>query len=225
MAGIFVYCIKNAEKCPLSRHGRTGLELQNKVKQLVESLRYRPIPMDNIIVDDGVAHLQLAASLYSTTLWPGITKVLDELLSGNVNSPFLRQYLGADVRSDASLLASQTKVPQALAGIHCLDRKARTSSRASFAPTVDKLTQESWAMGAASVGLSMTCAQWMMEPKERYQGNFQVTPKNPVLLIGNSFDGHTPIRSARNVSSGFTGSEVLEVNGYGVSTVSREAIV
>ncbi|TQS31749.1 hypothetical protein Golomagni_07960, partial [Golovinomyces magnicellulatus] len=215
LAGIFDSCVENSDKCSLSRHGKTGHELLNKVKKLVENLRSNPIPMDNIIVDDNVVHLQLAGSLYATQYWPNLTIALDSLLSGNVNGTFLRQYLGADVKIDASSLAMETKLPQALSGIHCLDRRARTSSWADFAPAVQKLSQTSWTMGGASVALSMTCAQWSLEPKERYEGDFQVKPRNPVLLVGNRFDGHTPIRSARNVSSGFTGSEVLEVNGYG----------
>ena len=61
----------------------------------------------------------------------------------------------------------------------------------------------------------MTCTQWQMEAKGQYEGDFQVERKKPVLLIGNMYDGFTPLKSACNVSSGFKGSVVLEVNGYG----------
>jgi len=62
----------------------------------------------------------------------------------------------------------------------------------------------------------MTCTQWKIEAKERYEGDFQVQTKKPVLLIGNTYDGLTPLLSAHNVSSGLKGSVVLEVRGYGV---------
>lgn len=64
------------------------------------------------------------------------------------------------------------------------------------------------------------CAQWPYNAKERYQGDFQVKTKNPVLFIGNTGDAHTPLVSAYNVSSGFEGSSVLEIDGYGHASVA-----
>lgn len=63
------------------------------------------------------------------------------------------------------------------------------------------------------------CAQWKIEPKERYTGDFNVKTKSPVLFIGNIFDGLTPLVSAKNVSSTFEDSVVLTVNGWGVSLI------
>jgi len=48
-------------------------------------------------------------------------------------------------------------------------------------------------------------------------GDFRVKTKNPVLLIGSTYDPVTPIASAHNVSAGFEGSVVLERGGFGVS--------
>jgi len=45
-----------------------------------------------------------------------------------------------------------------------------------------------------------------------------VRTKNPVLLVGQTYDPVTPMASARNISAGFEGSVVLEVMGFGVST-------
>jgi len=61
------------------------------------------------------------------------------------------------------------------------------------------------------------CAQWPFEAKGRYQGDFKVKPKNPVLVVGNTLDNVTPLVSARNVSSGFEGSILLERKAFGVS--------
>lgn len=69
------------------------------------------------------------------------------------------------------------------------------------------------------VFLYATCAQWKIEPKERYTGDFNVKTKHPVLFIGNTNDGLTPLVSAKNVSSTFEGSVVLTVDGYGVSFI------
>ncbi|EMR67890.1 putative peptidase tripeptidyl-peptidase protein [Eutypa lata UCREL1] len=71
----------------------------------------------------------------------------------------------------------------------------------------------------------MVCAQWQIEPRERYEGSFDgVQTRNPVLFVGNTYDAHTPLVSARNVSAGFAGSVVLEVNGYGHSSLAAPSL-
>lgn len=63
------------------------------------------------------------------------------------------------------------------------------------------------------------CAQWQIEPKERYEGDFHAKLSGPMLLLQNNGDGHCSLEAARNVSSQFEGSEILEIDGYGVSSV------
>jgi TAP-like protein len=60
------------------------------------------------------------------------------------------------------------------------------------------------------------CVQWQMEAKERYEGDSQVQTANPILLLQNTFDRVTLLRSAHNMSAVFEDSVVLEQNRYGV---------
>jgi pimeloyl-ACP methyl ester carboxylesterase len=53
-----------------------------------------------------------------------------------------------------------------------------------------------------------------MDAKERYEE--KRSDESPVLIIGNTYDGFTPLVSARNVRAGLRRSRVLEVRGYGV---------
>lgn len=76
-------------------------------------------------------------------------------------------------------------------------------------------------VGDGAIGVASACQQWKIEPKERYTGDFNVKTKSPVLFIGNTFDGLTPLVSAKNVSSTFEGSALLTVNGYGVSSFGQ----
>ncbi|KAG9242113.1 hypothetical protein BJ878DRAFT_517199 [Calycina marina] len=48
-------------------------------------------------------------------------------------------------------------------------------------------------------------------------GNFKVETKNPMMVIGNTWDAHTPLISAHNVSSGLEGSVMRQVDGWGAS--------
>lgn len=102
-------------------------------------------------------------------------------------------------------------------GIKCGDSFTRTSSLQEFLPAVDKLADTSSILGQQFIRLYTMCNQWAIEPKERYQGDFNVKTKNPVLLLHTTYDAELSIRSARNLSATFEGSVLLEINGYGVS--------
>lgn len=108
------------------------------------------------------------------------------------------------------------KLTMATHGIHCVDRTARESDYETFLPTVERLYDISKWSGEVAVGISMACAQWKFDAKERYEGDFKVKTKNPILILGNTYDAHTPLKSAYNASADLEDSVVLEIDGYGV---------
>ncbi|KEF53888.1 uncharacterized protein A1O9_10290, partial [Exophiala aquamarina CBS 119918] len=55
----------------------------------------------------------------------------------------------------------------------------------------------------------------------QYLGDFKVKTKNPVLVVGNTLDNVTPLASARNVSSGFEGSILLERKAFGHTSAAQ----
>lgn len=108
------------------------------------------------------------------------------------------------------------KLTMATHGIHCADRTVRESNYEAFLATVERLYDISKWSGEAAVGISMACAQWKFKAKEQYEGDFKAKTKNPILILGNTYDAHTPLKSAYNASSGLENSVVLEIDGYGV---------
>lgn len=139
------------------------------------------------------------------------------LIHGPVDDAFLVKALHLDTEIPGKAFSDSIASEQALAGIHCGDRAARAGSLDALMPTLERLANVSRVLDGIPGGINIPCAQWRFQPKERYEGDFQVAPRKPVLIVGNTWDGLTPLRSAHNVSSGFKGSVVLEVNGYGVS--------
>ncbi|OAQ95943.1 hypothetical protein LLEC1_01463 [Akanthomyces lecanii] len=216
-SAIFEYCTKNADRCALSRRGNSSAELEKSFWSLYESLRYNPLPVGTAVLDQNALNQLASSALYSPSSWPNFTTGIDMLLSPkkDYDVEFLAAWTAPlQVTDDATARAAQRPL-QSLAGIHCSDRVNRLSSLEEYMPVQRRLGNISRLMGPAEAPLAMTCAQWQIDAKERYKGDFKVAPRKPVLLVGNSYDGHTPIVSARNVSSGFKGSTVLEVNGYG----------
>jgi hypothetical protein len=76
-------------------------------------------------------------------------------------------------------------------------------------------TTKSRIAGDAASDVVARCAQWPMPAKERYMGDFNVETKNPMLIIGNTYDPVTPLVSARNVSETIKTSVLLHQDTYG----------
>jgi hypothetical protein len=149
-------------------------------------------------------------TLYYPQLWPSVSLLLDSLLKYRTTPP-APAYVDAFIRSALSAAPFD-----ALLGIKCGEKFPRRSSLAELLPDLIERHQMS-RLGDAIDAQPVFCSQWKMEAKERYGGDFKVKTRNPVLLIGNTFDPVTPIVGARNMSLGFEGSVVMEHNGYGVS--------
>jgi TAP-like protein len=192
-------------------HGNvTAAELEQAVWNLIDIVKYHPIALGDFMLDYTTLKSVIVTNLYSTFGWPQLTTLLDMLLTGNTEDAL------AALNNSIGTTEGSLQAVMSVMGIHCGDRTVRVASFDDFLPAIEQLYNTSKFMGDITPALSMTCAQWQMEAKGRYEGNFQVETNKPVLLIGNTYDGFTPLKSAYNVSSGFKGSVVLEVNGYGV---------
>jgi hypothetical protein len=181
---------------------------------LLDSLKKNPIPMGDKVLDYSFLKKYIHGAMYGPSKWNALAFILYELFISNAT---MIDAYGYTLNDDSSTGLSSISLTTAFAAIHCSDRKPRVASFDEFHPTLDALYNISSVMGDNDDTASMLCARWKIEPKERYEGSFTVQTKNPVLFIGNTWDGHTPLLSAYNVSSGFNGSAVLEVHGYGVS--------
>lgn len=182
--------------------------------KIADGLKTSPIQLDNETVYDYTVMRNLfALALYGPENWPPLAIMLTYIAANQTSDPvFVR--IGKALYG--ALFGSATSFPP-LYGIHCSDRIPRLDTLDSFRPVQDRLSDISKVMDGTSTGLSMACAQWKTDAKERYLGDFQVKTENPILIATNKYDGHTPMRSAQNVSSGFEGSGMLVVNGFGVS--------
>ncbi|KAL4934528.1 uncharacterized protein BDV17DRAFT_278706 [Aspergillus undulatus] len=198
-SSIFTECVKaGPELCPLAAHNKTAEELEAAAYELLDIAKYEPIPVGQLVVDYSAVKSIYAQALYSPRGWGGVIT-----FSPSINSTAL--YYSILFESD-----------NALAGIYCSDNQKRTENFEDFVPALEKLYSTSRIMGDVPVGSYARCQQRKIKPKETYTGSFNhVQTKNPILYVGNTFDGHTPLKSAYNVSSSFEGSVVLEMDGYG----------
>ncbi|KAH8599192.1 hypothetical protein B0O99DRAFT_384751 [Bisporella sp. PMI_857] len=221
---IFVGCVASPMACALAYRNQTAAQLEAAVWDAIDALYLRPIVVGNIIVDYTLVMAMIAQSFYDPGTFPELASVLELLLSGNTSNPLLEASLSAFLSLNWESLKESVPAGFPIKGIHCGDNRARVDTLDEYLPSAEKLHNISRVMGAASKPLSMACVQWKIEPKERYTGDFNVKTKNPMLIIGNTWDGHTPLVSAKNVSAGFEGSEVLEVRGWGHTSLVNPSL-
>ncbi|KAI2603733.1 alpha/beta-hydrolase [Hypoxylon sp. NC1633] len=218
-SSMFSGCVANRENCALAKgNNKTAAELEQAVWDLIENVKYHPIPIRTLLLDYNNVKSLIVQALYDSAGWPGLATLLNYAINGEIDA--LEAVVDAIVGTDITDVFAQIQRPQALSGIHCSDNMVRTPNFEDFVPAAERMSSTSRISGDVYVNLYSSCAQWKIEPKERYTGDFQVKTKHPVLFIGNSHDAFTPLVSAKNVSSTFEGSVVLEVDGYGHSSLA-----
>jgi hypothetical protein len=211
-AGFCAGCVADPTRCPLARN-HTAASLEAAVLSFMYDLKYNPIvvpiPGGGYYLFEYTLLRELVLNmLYAPVLWPTFATFLDGLLSRD---------MGPVVAYLSSLLAQTSYLtPEGLAAIKCSDVLTRTSTLAGILPVVEGRLNASKIAGDAADSVPMFCAQWKLDAKERYRGDFQVKTRNPVLVIGNTYDPVTPLVAARNLSAGLEGSVLLQHDGYGV---------
>jgi hypothetical protein len=225
VAGFFSGCVAAADSCALASSNQTAVELAQTVDDLLESLKVNPLPLTiegyahnallspyegtSTLIDYTTVKQLIFSELYFPETWPLLSEGLQFLLDGNATGFF---------EVMAILTGGGGDEGDALAGIEFGEQALRTDNVTTLDPLISAVTASSkW--GGLDFGLEnvIQSVRWKQTAKEIYSGDWQVQTKNPILIIGNTYDPATPLISARNTSASFEGSVVLQHNGYGVS--------
>jgi len=214
-------------RCALAALNKTATELERDAWAFAHSLRTAPIPAGTTLIDIGTFKGYIFGQLKFTGGWPILSSVLATLLYGPRDSGVrvLEAIVEAAERNgELGLESFDTTV--SLWAIHCGDRTVRLSSwEAQEADGAFKrLYNVSRLVGDIAAPISATCAQWPWRARETYGGDFYVKTRKPVLVASNTRDSHTPLRSAKNLTAGFEGSGLLEVNATGHATLNAPSV-
>lgn len=152
------------------------------------------------------------SALYFPQMWPKLAVALQGLTEGDPTGWYT--YVGNGTDSDPT--------PYAINGIRCGESSYRTNKLSDLDPFLAEINNVSkW--GGLDVGPlnDIICASWLASANEVYNGPWGARTKNPVLVVGNTYDPVTPLSAARNMSSLLPGSVLLEHHGYGVRSSSE----
>jgi hypothetical protein len=204
-------CMNMPDNCALAKHATTAAELGEKLDRLMDDVKFHPIPAGNAIIDYSTVKNLILGRLYRPSQYPQLADELVAVLNKNTTA---LAALGSGSAGDAL----QVDVIQASLGIKCGDKFRRTEDISEVRSELEgQLYKTSARFGDAPTMSTTACPQWRFQAKERYEGDFRVKTSHPVLLIGNTFDPVTPLKTAYSMSKGFEGSVVLEQHSHGVS--------
>lgn len=224
-------CIEAGPKlCPLASSWDDAAELEAAVWDLIYSLKEHPLAVGKkvpFVLDYEKIKAFFMASFYSTTHWPSAATAVDKIFKGELDDEL------GELIASLTYVIPKDGIPDAIStastiGIHCVDRVHRVNSLEDLQPTFDQLEATSRMVSDITDATTMSCARWHFHAKGAFEGSFEnIKNHHPMLIIGNTWDAHTPLKSAHNASAIFDDSVVLEVNGYGhgsSSLVSKCAI-
>lgn len=230
-AGFFTGCMEASESlCPLKRHASSAAELQKTVEDLIEGVKYQPIPIGPYAPLELVDYSSLKGlvfnGIYYPNQWTYLAGLLDGIISLN-ETQFLENYqaiTGIFSHTDSTFPAYNGQ--EALQGIRCSETAFRTENVTDLVPTLQDFVDKSWIIGdTEATTVYMSCAAWQFKAKEIYSGGFQhLKTKNPVLFVGGPFDPLTAFAGAQNTSGAFEGSGLLQHDGYGHCSISQPSL-
>ncbi|OJD34142.1 nedd8-like protein [Diplodia corticola] len=196
-------------QCALASLNTTAKKLEASVYNLLDTIKYNPILYNNTLVDYSIVKGITMNTLYTPADYPTLAIFLHGLLTSNATE--FGPIIDATIQSGES----RSTIGESWSAIECGDKTQRQSTKEDIAWALDGQEAISRLGGDWKAGSLMTCAQWQMQAKERYLGDFRVKTKNPVLLVGNTWDPVTPFLSAKNLTYSLEGSVALEHRGAG----------
>ncbi|KAI1175420.1 TAP-like protein-domain-containing protein [Nemania sp. FL0916] len=218
----FRQCVATPEVCSLARShpNATAKQLESAAYDLIEELKYRPIPYNGAILGYSELKIAIRFGLYAPGTWLEIDSILNAFLTEPRNETLAGETLGGYIS-----LSLAAPVDDAGIGIECVDKAPRSNSFDVISASIDEAQAVSRLLGDSLAALIATCAQWTLEPRERYMDGFaKVKPLKPLFVIGNTYDSATSIKSARNFTETVKGSVLLEHGGVGHASIAQPSL-
>ncbi|KAH7093917.1 TAP-like protein-domain-containing protein [Auriculariales sp. MPI-PUGE-AT-0066] len=200
----FVSACANAgpERCALAKDGSTPESVEATIDGLLAHLSLRPLPVFNTTFPELVtsAHIKqlLFTAMYAPATWPGVASLLADVLSGD-GSRLLASLPVVELNSTkaASTLFAFNQV--VCSDAPELSPKAASTAVEKLQAEVIRLYEEDGNKYFAASMMS-ACHAWPVRPARRFEGPFNNTLRNPILVIGNTADPVTPLRNAMRVN-------------------------
>ena len=211
---ILAACIEaGPEKCALASLNSNAADLEATLVGMADKYGKNPVAVGSTVINSRMVRELFFIVIKYTGGIATAAQHLTNLVTGTNLTEVAAYYdglsAGVSVGDNDSIM-----------GIKCSDTFLRADSIEGILPDVEHMLQTSELFAPLLASIAAQCANWPWAAKERYGGPWEgIKTKNPVLWFGNTYDPATPLASAKNMSTGFEGSVVVEQHGFGVSSL------
>jgi len=180
--------------CALAQHkGENPADIKTRIESFVNELYFKPLPVPNAmrpgVLTSGRFKTYLLSSLLRPFLWPNVAYEIASAISG-------------EGRHVLNALAPNMYRDLERSGVSCNDNPSLP--RASAEDVVDELLYvyqnvSRFVFSVVTTEPDAGCEYWPVTPPERFQGPWNHTLRNPILVLSNTEDPVTPMDSALKV--------------------------
>ncbi|KAL4896108.1 Alpha/Beta hydrolase protein [Aspergillus ambiguus] len=222
--GFFDECIKaGAERCALASLTTSPKVLRDTVLSYMDKLREQPIPvyinnsMHGLLDNTTVWYNGILYALYSPAAeWASLADNLYTLIQGNATNMFLACNHGSPIQISRESNAILTLND----GRNGLDYwpQNRQALLDKIVPYYNKSL-----FGAYWIKMLYMKQQWAIPRTHNYVPR-RVKTAHPILIVSTSYDPVCPLVSALSAYKSFENSQVVEIKGYGHTSISTPSI-
>ncbi|KAI8651071.1 hypothetical protein NCS55_01350100 [Fusarium keratoplasticum] len=211
-------CVEAQDDCALAGD-LDAEELEKKLYEFFDDIRLDPVVVKGTILDYNTVKVILYNDLKTPRKWRTTAKLLYGIMERDVK---IIEAVFAELGGGGEAMTKESQF-----GIRCSDMTGQTDDIHDIIPLLDKRWDASRFAADVVEHIVMRCSRWKLPAAERYEGDFKVKTKNPMLVIGNTLDCATPLESARNVTKTFEGARLLQfdIPGHTILGRSSECII
>lgn len=223
--GFFNECIKaGPQACSLATQASDGNELKQKFLDLLEELKYHPIPVFLADVPQLLTFSMVLETffiaLYKPAGWPKLADMINDVLNGNGTT-----FVNANGDSTYHIPITPES-EEANAAIACGDALREPSEKSwsidQAKEHIRVLEADSALFGQFFADQGIKCiGSWKLRSNERHRGQFKSNTSYPLLTLGNDFDPVTPGRFADKIADTFGSAVSVRRAGYGHCSLSQ----
>lgn len=217
--GFFDECVKAGSKCSLSSLSTSSEELRDMVLLSMKKLQEEPISayvnkaLYGILRHEKLWYDGVLSALYDSSTWASLANHLHSLIQGNATDAFLA-YGIEDVWDMGHEASEFIRLNDGLTG-----PEHWPQDRQSLLDIILPLFNQSM-FGASQSKWFFMRQQWAVPRTHSYVPRKGVKTAHPLLILSTTYDPVCPLTLARSAQEAFEGSQIVEIKGYGHSSIS-----
>ena len=194
--------------CPFTGTVSDGM---SQVSALLTGVDEHPLAAkDGRLLGSSTLSTGIIESLYSTTLWPTLTKAMTQAKAGNPTTAFAL----ADQYNDRKAKGTyEDNATEAFIAVGCLEG-ATGDSLKSMRKEATRLTKAAPVLGKYQAYSEISCAEWPVK-SEPFPAEVHANGAAPILIVGTTGDPATPYSEATALAKQLSSGHLVTYHGEG----------